>query len=189
MTAPITVVSGVPRSGTSLAMQMLHAGGMEILSDAARVADPDNPRGYFELERVKQLRNDKAWLEAAGGKAVKVIHLLLMELPADRPYNVIFLRRELSEVVRSQAAMLARNARQGAQLPPERLAAIYQQQLTTVDAWLAARPNFRVLQVQHAELINDGAGQARRINHFLGGMLDESRMGQAVDPALHRNRS
>ncbi len=188
MTSAITVVSGVPRSGTSLAMQMLHAGGMEILTDAARVADHDNPRGYFELERVKQLRNDKAWLADAEGKAVKIIHLLLMELPTDRTYKVIFLRRDLGEVVRSQAAMLARNARPGAQLPPERLVAIYQQQLATVDAWLAARPNFSVLHVQHAELIQNGAGQARAINQFLGGMLDESRMGLAVDPALHRNR-
>jgi len=172
-----TVVSGLPRSGTSMAMQMIV------------VADADNPRGYYEFERVKSLRTDKAWLDDARGKVVKVIHMLVPELPDDRPYRVVFLERDLREVVKSQATMLARGAKAGGALPPERLMAIYEQQLRQVHAWLAARPNFRVLSVRHADFIRDAAAQAKAIGEFLGGDLDVAAMGAAVDPSLHRNRS
>ena len=126
---PVTVVSGLPRSGTSLAMQMIHAGGIPALTDGQRTSDDSNPRGYFELERVKQLKQDKSWLDEAAGKVVKVIHLLLAELPDDRPYRVVFMQRDLREVVQSQATMLARSGRPGGQLAPERLIAVYEQQL------------------------------------------------------------
>jgi hypothetical protein len=189
MSAPVIVVSGLPRSGTSVAMQMLHAGGVEPVTDSLRAADEDNPRGYYEFERVKQLRTDKAWLDDAAGKAVKVIHLLLTELPDDRPYRVVFMRRDLGEVVRSQARMLERHARTGAALPPERLMAVYRQQLAAVEAWLAARPNFRVLRVEHRALIADPPAEAARIAAFLERPLDVDAMARAVDPALHRNRA
>jgi hypothetical protein len=185
----VIVVSGLPRSGTSLAMQMIHAGGVEAVTDGQRASDEDNPRGYFEFERVKQLRNDRAWLDGAEGKVVKVIHLLLTELPDDRPYRVVFMQRELGEVVRSQATMLARSGRAGGQLAPERLMAVYAQQLAAVDAWLAARPNFQVLKVPYAQMVADPATHAAAVNRFLGGTLDETGMRAAVDPSLHRNRT
>ena len=94
-----TIVSGLSRSGTSAAMQMIVAGGIPALTDGQRTADDDNPRGYYEFERVKSLRADKAWLDLAQGKVVKVIHLLRPELPADRPYRVVFMERDLREVV------------------------------------------------------------------------------------------
>jgi hypothetical protein len=188
MPAPVTVVSGLPRSGTSLAMQMIHAGGMPAVTDGRRTSDDDNPRGYFEFERVKQLRSDKAWLDDAAGKVVKVIHLLLTELPDDRPYRVVFMRRDLREVVKSQSTMLARSGRAGGGLAPERLMAVYEQQLGTVAAWLAARPNFALLDVPYAELVASPAAWVPRINAFLGGTLDEAAMHAAVDPTLHRNR-
>ena len=180
----VTVVSGLPRSGTSMAMQMVVAGGIAPVTDGLRAADADNPRGYFEFERVKQLRTDKAWLDEARGKVVKVT-----ELPDDRPYRVVFLDRDLREVVKSQSTMLARNAKSGGALPPERLMAVYDAQLKQVHAWLAARPNFAVMPVRHADLIRDAAGQARAMNAFLGGGLDEAAMMAAVDPSLHRNRA
>jgi hypothetical protein len=186
---PVTVVSGLPRSGTSLAMQMIHAGGIPALTDGQRTSDDSNPRGYFELERVKQLKQDKSWLDDAAGKVVKVIHLLLAELPDDRPYRVVFMQRDLREVVQSQATMLARSGRTGGQLPPERLIAVYEQQLKTVEQWLAARPNFSVLRVPYAQLVSDPAGVVPTVNAFLGGTLDEARMRAAVDPGLHRNRA
>jgi hypothetical protein len=189
MRRPVIVVSGLPRSGTSLAMQMIHAGGVEAVTDGQRTSDEDNPRGYFEFERVKQLRNDRAWLDDAEGKVVKVIHLLLMELPDDRPYRVVFMQRDIGEVIRSQATMLSRSGRLGGQLPPDRLKAVYGQQLATVDAWLAARTNFHVLRVPYSQLVSDPARHATAVNEFLGGGLDESRMCAAVDPSLHRNRS
>ena len=186
---PVTVVSGLPRSGTSLAMQMIHAGGIPALTDGQRTSDDSNPRGYFELERVKQLKQDKSWLDEAAGKVVKVIHLLLAELPDDRPYRVVFMQRDLREVVQSQATMLARSGRAGGQLAPERLIAVYEQQLKTVEQWLAARPNFSVLRVPYAQLVSDPAGVVPAVNAFLGGTLDEPRMRAAVDPGLHRNKA
>jgi len=186
---PVTVVSGLPRSGTSLAMQMIHAGGIPALTDGQRTSDDSNPRGYFELERVKQLKQDKSWLDDAAGKVVKVIHLLLAELPDDRPYRVVFMQRDLREVVQSQATMLARSGRAGGQLPPERLIAVYEQQLKTVEQWLAARPNFSVLRVPYAQLVSDPSGVVPTVNAFLGGTLDEARMRAAVDPGLHRNKA
>jgi len=186
---PVTVVSGLPRSGTSLAMQMIHAGGIPALTDGQRTSDDSNPRGYFELERVKQLKQDKSWLDDAAGKVVKVIHLLLAELPDNRPYRVVFMQRDLREVVQSQATMLARSGRAGGQLAPERLIAVYEQQLKTVEQCLAARPNFSVLRVPYAQLVSDPAGVVPTVNAFLGGTLDEARMRAAVDPGLHRNRA
>jgi hypothetical protein len=188
-----TVVSGLPRSGTSMAMQMIVAGGIAPLTDGLRTADADNPRGYFEFERVKALRTDKAWLDEARGKVVKVIHMLVPELPDDRPYRVVFLDRDVREVVKSQTTMLARSGKSGGGLPPDRLAAIYTQQLAQVHAWLAARPNFTVLAVRHAELIADPPAQAARIAEFLAQTgtptLALDAMTAAVDPSLHRNRA
>ena len=135
----VTIVSGLPRSGTSMAMQMISAGGIAPLTDALRTADADNPRGYYELERVKALRTDKSWLDEARGKVVKVIHMLVPELPDDRAYRVVFLDRDVREVVKSQSTMLARNAKTGATMAPERLMAVYGAQLTQVHACLAAR--------------------------------------------------
>ncbi len=113
----ITVVSGLPRSGTSLMMQMLVAGGLPALTDAVRSPDESNPRGYFEFEPVKRLRTDASWLEQARGRAVKIIHLLLRELPTDGrfQYRVLFLRRPLEEVIASQSAMLARAGKASAE--------------------------------------------------------------------------
>jgi hypothetical protein len=185
----ITVVSGLPRSGTSMAMQMIVAGGIAPVTDDLRAADADNPRGYFEFERVKSLRTDKAWVDDARGKVVKVIHMLVPELPDDRAYRVVFLERDLREVVKSQSTMLARSAKAGGGLPPERLVAIYEQQLKQVQSWLAARPNFSVLAVRHADFMRDAAAQASAIDAFLGGGLDVAAMAAAVDPNLYRNKS
>lgn len=184
----ITVVSGVPRSGTSLAMQMIVAGGIAPCTDAARAPDEDNPRGYFELERVKSLRTDKAWVGDARGHCVKVIHLLLPELPEAFDYRIVLVERDLEEVVRSQAAMLARIGRTGGGLAPERLVAAYAAQLAQVVAHLATRPRCAVLRVAHADLIRVPERAAAEIARFLGGGLDEQSMVAAVDPTLYRNR-
>ncbi|MFM7809505.1 MAG: sulfotransferase [Planctomycetota bacterium] len=186
--APVIVVSGLPRSGTSMAMQMLKAGGVPVLTDAARGADDDNPRGYLELEAVKRLRSDRAWLDRAGGHAVKIIHMLLVDLPDDRPYRIVFMNRPMTEVIRSQAIMLQRSGRTGAALSPERLAQVFQSQLAQVRQWLAARPNFQVLDVEHAEVMARPLEQARRMQAFLGLPLQVDAMVAAVDPSLHRNR-
>ncbi|MBN8644998.1 MAG: sulfotransferase [Planctomycetes bacterium] len=189
----ITIVSGLPRSGTSLMMQMLEAGGIEAVTDGERKADADNPRGYYEFERVKQIRTDKAWLPDAVGKQVKMVHLLLLDLPTALPsgiggYRVVFMRRHLEEVVRSQATMLERSGKSGAALTPERLIALYRQQIDQVLAHTARQPCFRVLEVSYNDLMADPAGVAPRLDGFLGGGLPLNRMIAAVDPSLYRNR-
>jgi len=185
----VTVVSGLPRSGTSLMMQMLQAGGLSLLTDERRAADKHNPRGYFEYEAVKNSRVDVSWLEQARGRAVKVIHLLLRHLPADRPYRVIFMSRDVQEVVASQRAMLKERGRVGAQIPDDKLAGVFEQQLLEVRGWLAARPNFRVLYVNYRDVLGDPFAAAQTIALFLGGKLNVSAMAGVVDRTLYRQRT
>jgi hypothetical protein len=184
----VTIVSGLPRSGTSLMMQMLQAGGMNLLTDGQRAADPHNPRGYFEYEAVKRSGADVSWLEQAGGRAVKVIHLLLRHLPADRQYRVIFMLRDVQEVVASQRAMLKASGRSGALIPDDRLAGVFEQQLSEVRRWLAERTHFRVLYVNYREVLSDPFAAAQTIALFLGRRLDVSAMAGVVDRTLYRQR-
>ncbi|MAE61102.1 MAG: sulfotransferase family protein [Planctomycetaceae bacterium] len=184
----ITVVSGLPRSGTSLMMQMLDAGGMDAMTDGHRTADDDNPRGYYELENVKRLRADNSWVADAQGKVIKVIHLLLRELPENYEYRVVFMRRYIEEVLSSQMKMLERQGTKGADLTAEKLGAIFQKQLQDVDAWLADRPQFKVFDVKYHELIADPQPIAEAVNTFLGGELNTQAMVEKVDPALYRQR-
>jgi hypothetical protein len=183
------VVSGVPRSGTSLMMQMLVAGGMTVLSDGLRAADEDNPRGYYELEAVKRLRKDGSWLAEAGGKVVKVVSSLLCDLPPTRSYRVIFMLRPLDEVLASQKAMLRRRGEQDEGPPDSQMRSHFESHLAKVRAWLQAHPGFRVLYCHYGELIEAPEAGARRVVEFLGKPLDVAAMVRAVDPGLHRNRA
>src|SRR3954466_2905755 len=143
---PVIVVSGLPRSGTSLMMSMLQAGGVPIVTDAQRTADDDNPKGYFELERVKQLsRGDVAWVESAHGKAVKVISALLEHLPARSSYKILFMRRRLPEVLASQKKMLQRRGDPTESVSDEMMAGLFEKHLQKIEGWLAAQPNMSVL--------------------------------------------
>ena len=188
--APVIVVSGLPRSGTSMTMKMLEAGGLQPVTDQVRSADEDNPRGYFEDERVKDLAQmeDRSWLRAARGKVIKVISSLLQHLPEDNTYKVIFMRRNLREVLASQAKMLDRRG-EAAQTSDDELIQLFESHLGKVEFQLRFRPWFDVLYVDHRSVLQDPAGAARRINDFLGGRLDERRMAEAVDPNLYRNRA
>jgi hypothetical protein len=184
----VTIVSGLPRSGTSLMMQMLQAGGMDLLTDERRAADQHNPRGYFEYEAVKRSGADVSWLGQAGGRAVKVIHLLLRHLPADRQYRVIFMLRDVQEVIASQRAMLKASGRSGALIPDDKLAGVFEQQLSEMRRWLAGQPNFQVLYVNYRDVLSDPFAAAQTIALFLGGKLDVSAMAGAVDRTLYRQR-
>ena len=184
----ITIVSGLPRSGTSAMMQMLQAGGMPILTDSHRPPDEDNPRGYFELEPVKRTKQDPSWVRDATGKAVKVIHLLLPHLPPSYEYRVIVMRREMGEILSSQRRMLDRHGRRGADLTNEHLARVYADQLETVVTWMKSRPNFVMLEMNYAQLVSDPEKHASIANAFLGGHLAELPMIAAVDRTLYRNR-
>lgn len=185
----ITIVSGLPRSGTSLMMQMLQAGGLPVLTDNTRAADDDNPKGYHELEAVKQTRHDASWLEGAVGTVVKMVHLLLHDLPGDHQYDVVFMKRDLAEVVASQQVMLQRAGKAGAQMPREKLIAVYTSQYRKIEAWLAEQPNFRTLYCDYNQLIRDAQPVIEAVNQFLGGAMDAQAMQRVVDPSLYRQRA
>jgi hypothetical protein len=184
----ITIVTGLPRSGTSMMMRMLEAGGLELLTDNIRTADQDNPKGYFEFERVKQIEQDKAWLEDARGRAVKLISALLKHLPRGYSYKVIFMRRAMSEVLASQRQMLIRRGEPADAVPDERMAAMFEKHLAGVESWLAAQPNTDTIYVSYNEVMSDPRPHAERINSFLGGSLDVDRMTAVVDRTLYRQK-
>ena len=185
----VVVVSGLPRSGTSMVMGMLEAGGMSILTDRVRQADEDNPQGYFEFEKVKELdaTNDKSWIRDARGKAVKVISHLLKELPDDNFYRIIFARRNLEEVIASQNIMLDRQA---APNPVDDAKAIklYRKHLVNVRFLVRRKPNLEMLELAYSDTLSDPESAAECISKFLGGKLDQEKMAAIVDKRLYRNR-
>jgi RNase adaptor protein for sRNA GlmZ degradation len=182
----IIIVSGLPRSGTSLMMQMLENGGVTVVSDNIRTADTDNPRGYYEFERVKKIKEDVSWLPATRGKAFKMVSQLLYELPPTETYRVIFMERDLDEMIRSQEKMLARLGKPAA--PAEAIKQHFTRHLEKLRAWLAEQGNFEVLYVRYKEVVEDPREQAERISAFLPGKADAASMAGTVDPALYRNR-
>ena len=186
---PIIVVSGLPRSGTSMMMSMLVAGGIPAMTDSIRAADEDNPRGYFELEKVKGLAKDNRWLAEAGGRAVKIISALLKHLPADYRYKVIFMRREMSEVLASQQQMLIRRGEPTDTVSDERMAEMFRKHLADVESWLAKQPNIEVTYANYNRMLDAPAASIETINRFLGGQLDTAAMSAVVDKALHRQRA
>jgi hypothetical protein len=188
---PIVVVSGLPRSGTSMAMKMLHAGGLEVVTDGIRQADDSNPKGYFELEAVKTLdkKGDTAWLRSARGKGIKIVSSLLTYLPEEHEYQVIFMRRDLDEVLASQNKMLVqRGEAPGTPEHDARVREYYEQHLAQVQRFLARRPCFSVLWVDYRGALERPHEEASRMNEFLGRTLDVTRMAEVGDPALYRNR-
>ena len=187
----IIVVSGLPRSGTSMMMAMLEAGGVEILTDLVREADEDNPRGYFEFEPVKQLAKDrsKAWLEDAPGKAVKIISELLKELPSGVSFRLIFMNRKLEELIASQNKMLVRRGEPPAAGDDEKMLLLFERHLEKVKQWIDRQSHFEVLLVDYKKVLEDPDGQAEQIRAFLQRDLDVTKMAHVVDRQLYRNRS
>ncbi len=188
---PIIVVSGLPRSGTSMLMKMLQAGGVEIFEDGQRQADEDNPRGYFELERVKNLHKqaDKGWLKEARGKAVKVISQLLPELPPENNYHVLFINRNLDEVLASQNKMLVRRGEKVDPSADARMRELFEKHLKKTKAWLPSMKNFQVLELEYSQVVSNPLPEAGRIRSFLDRDLDLNRMASVVEEALYRNRA
>ena len=184
----VTIVSGLPRSGTSMMMQSIEAGGIEALTDNIREADVDNPKGYYEYEPVKKTKEDPSWLDGARGKVVKMVYKLLYDLPQDRQYRVVFMRRDFDEVLASQAKMLERLGEKGGGVGDEKMKALFASQLKEFEEWIAGRECFAVLDVDYRDMIESPVEQVRRINEFLGGDLDTDAMVAVVDPSLYRNK-
>lgn len=168
-------------------MQCIHAGGIPALADHVRAADVDNPKGYYEFEPVKTTREDPSWLEGSEGKVVKMVYRLLYDLPTDRSYRVVFMRRALDEVLASQRKMLDRLG-QDAGPDDAAMRDLFLAELERFDEWVAGQECFAVLNVDYGEMVADPAAQAARVNDFLGGDLDVEAMADVVSPALHRNR-
>jgi len=188
-TKPVIVVSGLPRSGTSLMMQMLAAGGLPVLTDEVREADDSNPRGYYEFDAVKGMAGDRSWLTQADGGAVKVVAQLLPNLPTGRRFRVLFMERPLGEVVASQRAMLQRLGKEGAHTTDARLARAYLNQVAQVKKLLQHYSgNIECLSVPYHQALEEPARTAAQVNAFLGGGLDPEAMAAAIEPTLRNQR-
>jgi hypothetical protein len=186
ITREIVIVSGLPRSGTSLMCQMLDNGGIPVLTDGIRVPDTDNPRGYYELEKVKKIKEDATWLPEARGKAFKMVSQLLYHLSDTEEYRILFMRRDLDEMLASQERMLERLGRPAG--PREPIRRDFAVHLDRLMGWLAGRPHLAVLEVDYKALVERPAEMAERVNEFLGRRADVARMVASVDPSLYRNR-
>jgi hypothetical protein len=185
----VMIVSGLPRSGTSMMMKMLASGGLEILTDNLRGADQNNPKGYYEFERVKKLKEgDFDWLSGAQGKVVKVISALLEYLPNRCQYKIVFMRRDMAEILSSQRHMLVRDGLPDDKVPDGRLAELYESHFKKIEAWLEQQPNISTLYVSYNQLLHDPKPDIDRINGFLGGNLDTRQMLQVIDRDLYRER-
>ena len=184
----ITVVSGLPRSGTSMMMRMLEQGGVPVLTDNFRKADEDNPLGYYEFEAVKKLEHDVSWLTEAVNKAVKIIYVFLYRLPSNYKYKVLFLKRNLEDVVASQKVML-RHRHEADRMTDEQLIAAFTTQLKQLDIWIAGQRNIAVHYLNYEDVVAEPMRAAEQIRSFLGRNLDVDAMVCSVDPRLHRNRS
>jgi DNA-binding TFAR19-related protein (PDSD5 family) len=171
-------------------MKMLEAGGMTILADGLRTPDDDNPQGYYEYEPVKRIQTDASWLDFAEGKAVKILSHLLSYLPDTKTYNVIFMKRDLAEVVASQNAMLARMGKPKSPVSDVKLMELFEKQLVEVTAWLEQQKHIDVLYLNYQDIIQHPFDNVRKIQHFLKDIhrLDIEKMVKTVDRSLYRQK-
>ena len=185
----IYVVSGLPRSGTSMMMKMLEAGGLSALTDNIRRADDDNLQGYYEVERVKAMKDgDTAWVGEAQGKVIKVISALLESLPAGYHYKVIFMEREMMEILASQRKMLERRGKPGNPAEDGKFADLYGKHLEKVKAWLARQENMKVLYVRYNEMLKEPAALAGGVAEFLGIQMNVKAMSEVPQEQYYRQR-
>jgi hypothetical protein len=186
---PVTIVSGLPRSGTSMMMRMLEAGGLPLLMDNLRRADEDNPGGYYEFEPVRKLgQGEISWMADAQGKALKVVAGLLSHLPPAYSYQVIFMRRDMSEILASQRTMLLNRGEDPAKVDDVEMAQLFESHLSSVASWIDHQPNMRKIEVNYNLLVKEPGPQLEQTNQFLGNTLDVGRMLQVIDPDLYRQR-
>lgn len=185
----ITIVSGLPRSGTSMMMKILSEGGLLPVTDELRTADEDNPEGYYELETVKQMAaGNVAWVAEAGGKVVKVISALLEYLPSEYSYKVIFMEREINEILASQRKMLARRNKESS-IDDAEMEAQFRKHLAVVKPWLARQPNMDVKYVSYNALMSTPEPLCRQVRDFIGLDLDLTKMLSVPSKELYRNRA
>lgn len=182
----LTVVTGLPRSGTSMMMKMLEAGGMPVMTDEIRTADDDNPRGYYELEAVKRTKEDPSWIDGAAGKAVKMVYSLMYDMPSDLRLRAVVMRREIKEILHSQRKMLQRHDNDD-EVEDALMASLFDRQMNDFIAWLPQQANVEWIEVSYNNIMEDPLRETRRIAEFLTGLNAEG-MASIVDTSLYRNR-
>jgi hypothetical protein len=187
----VTVVSGLPRSGTSMMMRMLEAGGLPAMTDHLRIADESNPKGYYEFEQVKQLKDGNSeWITASSGKVVKIISALLEYLPPEPQYRIVFMQRNMSEILASQREMLLRRGEPTDRVPDDTLAELYQNHLARVRQWLAGQPNMKVIYLHYNQVLEAPHTPIAQLVKFLQPLsLNPDQMLTAVETSLYRQRS
>jgi tetratricopeptide (TPR) repeat protein len=180
----IIIVSGLPRSGTSMMMQMLYAGGFQIMTDEKRHPDENNPLGYFEYEPVKRLASDSQWLNNANGKVVKIISQLLYFLPSNQRYKIIYMKRNLDEVVTSQQKMLGKSKENISLSVYES----FKREYDKMKKWVKLRPNISLIEIDYLDVIENPVEECIKVNNFLGNKLEVEKMAAKPKPELYRNR-
>ena len=188
MTDDLIIVTGLPRSGTSMMMRMIEAGGVPALTDKVRTADEDNPAGYYEYEPVKRTADDPSWVPAARGKVVKMVYQLIYDMPSDHSYKLVLMRRKMEEVLASQQAMLARSGEGSADISDDMLADLFHKTLAQFESWVADQKNLEMISINYNDVQQEPSNQMQRLSQFLDRSLDVEAMAAVVDPSLYRNR-
>lgn len=183
----LTIVTGLPRSGTSMMMRMLQSGGMEVVTDNIRKADEDNPEGYYEFEKVKEIKEDASWLDGVEGKVVKMASTLLYDLPSDRKYGLIFMKRNMEEILLSQRKMLERKGSED-NIDDEEMRRLFSNHLEEIERWLSEQKNMEILYMDYNDMLRNPQENVSILNRFLDNRLDAGRMIKVVDDSLYRNR-
>lgn len=185
----ITIVTGLPRSGTSMMMRMLEAGGIEVATDNLRTADTDNPNGYYELEVVKNIKDDTSWVENMKGKAFKMVSTLLYHLPEEYDYNLVFMRRHAQEIMDSQHRMLKRLGKNTNPDDDVKFISLFEKHLNHIDEWIASKTNVSNLYVPYNQLLNTPPELLNAIGQHIDKDLNIEAMCNVIDKNLYRNRS
>ena len=183
------IVSGLPRSGTSMMMQMLEAGGLRIMTDGIRTADDNNLKGYYEFEKTKKIMDDASWIPDCTGKAVKIVSPLLYYLPGNYYYRIIFMERDMNEIINSQNKMLERLNNKGTSLPDRDMIRKNSDHIRDIKKWISAKNNIDVIYIKYNDIINNSVQKANLINKFLGNKLDAGKMASVADKSLYRQRA
>jgi hypothetical protein len=182
------IVSGLPRCGTSMMMQMLELGGMPIVSDHVRKADDDNPLGYYEFEKVKEIKKNSSWLDNCIGKAFKMVSALLYYLPKDRKYKVIFMKRRMEEMLVSQKVMLKRRGIKTDSVSDEKMSIKFENHLQKIEKWLTIQNHIDTVYINYNDVIQNPYENANRINRFLGNSLNVDNMASVVKKSMYRQK-
>ncbi len=184
----ITIVSGLPRSGTSMMMQILESGGMKVVTDNIRKANEDNPHGYYEYERVKEIKEDTGWLKETRGKVFKMVSQLLYDLPSDENYKVIFMKRKMNEILVSQSKMLERMGSSKDGTSDVKMGEFFNKHLSKIKNWIEGRKYIDVLYIDYNDLLTNPDEHIKTLNRFLNNKLNEEKSAKVIDKSLHRNK-